>query len=399
MKHIVTAICLFVFLFTITYQAGAIPAFARKYQLSCQTCHNPAPRLKPFGDEFAGNGFKILDQEAPRYFLPTCDSELNLLRDLPLAIHLEGFLSLKEHTEQKFDFAAPYLVKIMSGGEITNSIAYYFYSYFDERGKVAGVEDAFIMFNDLLGLDLDMYVGQFQVADPLFNGELRLTLSDYEIYRLKPGLSRANLACDKGIMATFGLETRTEKVVSAVNGNGLTRADSNRVFDYDKYKNFSGMISQNIGEKLRLGAFAYYGNEVPELFSGPVNNIFYFSPDMTLYFSEKLEFNSQYLFRSDSDLQVSEEMPTVQFTKTQSGFAEAIYMPKGIESKWYFAGLLNYIESDLSGFYYRSATIHAAYLAKRNIRMAAEYTLLEKQSNLLKNQFSVGYSTAFYGLI
>lgn len=394
MKRLVTTICLFALVFAITNQAGAIPAFARKYQLSCQTCHNPAPRLKPFGDEFAGNGFKMLDQEAPRYFMPTGDSELNLLRDLPLAIRLEGFLSFKEHTEQKFDFAAPYLVKIMSGGELTNSIAYYFYFYFDERGEVAGVEDAFIMFNDLLGIDLDVYVGQFQVADPLFKGELRLTLSDYEIYRLKPGLSRTNLAYDKGIMATLGLETGTEIVVSVVNGNGLTRADRNRVFDYDKYKNFSGRVSQNIGEKLRLGAFAYYGKEAPELFSGPVNNIFYFGPDMTLTFGEKLEFNLQYLFRSDSDLQISEETPTVQFTKTQGGFAEVIYMPKGIESKWYFAGLLNYIESDLSGFDYRSATIHAGYLVKRNIRLAAEYTLLEKHSGSLKNQFSVGFSTA-----
>jgi len=394
MKRLVTTICLFALVFAITNQAGAIPAFARKYQLSCQTCHNPAPRLKPFGDEFAGNGFKMLDQEAPRYFMPTGDSELNLLRDLPLAIRLEGFLSFKEHTEQKFDFAAPYLVKIMSGGELTNSIAYYFYFYFDERGEVAGVEDAFIMFNDLLGIDLDVYVGQFQVADPLFKGELRLTLSDYEIYRLKPGLSRTNLAYDKGIMATLGLETGTEIVVSVVNGNGLTRADRNRVFDYDKYKNFSGRVSQNIGEKLRLGAFAYYGKEAPELFSGPVNNIFYFGPDMTLTFGEKLEFNLQYLFRSDSDLQISEETPTVQFTKTQGGFAEVIYMPMGIESKWYFAGLLNYIESDLSGFDYRSATIHAGYLVKRNIRLAAEYTLLEKHSGSLKNQFSVGFSTA-----
>jgi hypothetical protein len=395
MKRFVPTICLFALLLAITNHAWAIPAFARKYQLSCQTCHNPAPRLKPFGDEFAGNGFKMPDQDAPRYFIPTGDPELNLLRDLPLAVRLDGFLNFKENTEQKFDFAAPYLVKIMSGGELTNSIAYYFYFYFDERGEVAGVEDAFIMFNDLLGLDLDVYVGQFQVADPLFKGELRLTLSDYEIYRLKPGLSGTNLAYDKGIMATLGLETGTSFVVSVVNGNGLTRADRNRVFDYDKYKNFSGRVSQDIGEKLRLGAFAYYGKEAPAVLSGPVNNIIYFGPDMTLSFGEKLEFNLQYLFRSDSDLQISEETPAVQFTKTQGGFAEVIYMPLGIESKWYFAGLLNYIESDLNEFDYRSATIHAGYLVKRNIRLAAEYTLLEKETGSLKNQFSLGFSTAF----
>ncbi|MFN2313752.1 MAG: hypothetical protein ABR531_04805, partial [Bacteroidales bacterium] len=41
-------------------QADAIPAFARKYQISCQVCHSPAmPRLKAFGDEYTGDGFRM----------------------------------------------------------------------------------------------------------------------------------------------------------------------------------------------------------------------------------------------------------------------------------------------------------------------------------------------------
>ncbi len=43
--------------------SDAIPAFARKYQFSCSTCHAPAPRLKPFGEEFAARGFR---RAAPR---------------------------------------------------------------------------------------------------------------------------------------------------------------------------------------------------------------------------------------------------------------------------------------------------------------------------------------------
>ena len=31
----------------------AIPAFARKYSMSCKTCHSPFPYLKPYGNEFA----------------------------------------------------------------------------------------------------------------------------------------------------------------------------------------------------------------------------------------------------------------------------------------------------------------------------------------------------------
>ncbi len=84
----------------------------------------------------------------------------------------------------------PILLKFLSGGEITKNIAYYFYFFFSESGEVAGIEDAFVMFNNLFGTELDFYVGQFQVSDPLFKRELRLTFEDYMVYKASPGSSR-----------------------------------------------------------------------------------------------------------------------------------------------------------------------------------------------------------------
>ncbi len=40
-------------------QAQAIPAFARKYQTSCTTCHTAWPVLNPFGEAFRRNGFRF----------------------------------------------------------------------------------------------------------------------------------------------------------------------------------------------------------------------------------------------------------------------------------------------------------------------------------------------------
>src|SRR5262252_8770803 len=39
--------------------AQAIPAFARKYQTSCSTCHNDFPELNDFGEAFKKRGFKF----------------------------------------------------------------------------------------------------------------------------------------------------------------------------------------------------------------------------------------------------------------------------------------------------------------------------------------------------
>ena len=36
-----------------------IPAFARKYQTACSTCHSNYPELNDFGEAFKKNGFKF----------------------------------------------------------------------------------------------------------------------------------------------------------------------------------------------------------------------------------------------------------------------------------------------------------------------------------------------------
>jgi hypothetical protein len=188
MKQILRLLTLFAIFIFLAEQLQAIPAFARKYRMSCTTCHTPAaPALKPYGDEFAGNGFRLADEQSPRYYTETGDTKLSLVRELPIAVRLEGFVNYNLAGNEKTDFASPYLLKFMSGGEISERLSYYFYFYFSERGEVAGVEDAFLMYNNLFGIDFDISLGQFQVSDPLFKRELRLSLEDYVLYTSQIG--------------------------------------------------------------------------------------------------------------------------------------------------------------------------------------------------------------------
>ena len=39
--------------------AHAVPAFARKYQTSCQTCHIVFPKLNAFGEAFRLRGYRL----------------------------------------------------------------------------------------------------------------------------------------------------------------------------------------------------------------------------------------------------------------------------------------------------------------------------------------------------
>mgnify|MGYP001168808690 FL=1 len=377
-------------------KAAAIPAFARKYQISCQVCHSPgAPMLKPFGDEYAGAGFRMTEYESPRYFIQTGDDRLSLFRELPLAIRIDGFASLNFNDAGTVDFGSPFVVKILSGGELSDRLSYYFYFLMNERGEIAGLEDAFLMYSNVLNSGINLFIGQFQTSDPLFKGELRLTLEPYKIYGVKPENSSVDLKYDRGIMFDKGFSTGTTIVGEIVNGSGLGAAGEGYLFDKDKYKNFMLRINQSVGNSLSVGFFGYTGKEVisentPDPF---VNQVKMYGPDLALDIDGKLLLNVQYLWRTDSDVSDADGEVMLTDVKTQGGFAELIYAPRGDMSKWYFTGLVNWVDSDLDQLDYSSGTLHAGYLLRRNVRLVAEYTRIFSGDPYGK--LSAGFVSAF----
>ncbi|MEW6014202.1 MAG: hypothetical protein AB1690_02645 [Candidatus Zixiibacteriota bacterium] len=366
-------------------EAQAIPAFARKYSMSCTTCHAPYPRLKEYGDEFAGNGFVLKDKDAPRYFVETGDQKLSLIRELPFAVRLEGYTSYISASNRNLDFTSPYIAKLLSGGTLAKDISYYFYFFFSERGDATvGIEDAFVMFNNLFNSELDFYIGQFQISDPLFKRELRLTYEDYQVYKFRPGSSLINLAYDRGIMMTYGFASGTDVVLEVLNGNGLNAADEMHLYDNDKYKNLFGRVSQNMGEYLRVGGIGFYGKEKQEA----VNEVTMFGGDATIAYGP-LELNLQYLDRKDTDPDMT---GTDIDLKTRGGMAELIVNPHGDRSDWYLVALYNQIDSDRQDLKYQTLTGHIGYLLRTNVRLTGEvsYDIENEESRVV-----LGIITAF----
>jgi hypothetical protein len=360
--------------------------------MTCKTCHTPFPKLKDYGEEFAGNGFVIKDKDAPRYYVDTGDSFLSLLREVPVALRLEGFITYNNSATRQWDFTSPYILKFLSGGEITKNISYYFYFFFSERGEVAGIEDGFLMFNDLFGSDLDFYLGQFQVSDPLFKRELRLTFEDYQIYRTRVGDSKINLTYDRGVMLTYGFPSGTDFSVEILNGTGIGEANPFRNFDSDKHKNFVFRVSQDLGGYLRLGGFAYLGKEEE---NGIGNSLWFLAADATAS-AAPFELNLQYVERRDGNpsFAVFELLPP-EAIKTRGGFAELVYRPKGDDSRWYLTGLLNWVDSDIQALDYSSATFHLGRLLRRNVRATAEFTYVFDSVYQSHGRLALGLTTGF----
>src|SRR5688500_8625782 len=180
-------------------RADAIPAFARKYKTSCATCHSPFPRLNEFGERFAANGFQM-EGEQPRDTINTGDPLLRLQQTLPLAVRIDAYMAAYARArggQVAADQQTPWVVKLLSGGQVAEKISYYMYFLLAERGEVAGLEDAYVQFTDIGGSGVSVIAGQFQVSDPMFKRELRLEYDDYQPYRLRVGDIRADLTYDQ----------------------------------------------------------------------------------------------------------------------------------------------------------------------------------------------------------
>ena len=367
----------------------AIPAFARKYQFSCSTCHAPAPRLKPFGEEFAARGFRLEDpsQEPPRATHDLGDPTLRLMRDLPLAVRLEGYASFGEKEHLNADTQFPWLFKVLSGGQINEQFSYYFY-YIMEKGGGGGLEDAWIQINKPFKLPIDLAVGQFQVCDPLFKRELRLERFDYQIFKTHVGAANVDLTYDRGVIASWDFPGGVESVLQIVNGNGIGMADDFDNFDRDNLKNVAYRLAKSF-KKGRFGLFGYYGKEAG--LNDARNRTYYFGPDVVVDFSDRLQLSLQYLERRDDNPEFLAVKGASDW-KTRGGFAELIYLPLGPDGPWSVAGLYNDVDSDDPNARYRSLSLTVGRLLARNVRLTFD---LGREFKHQGTKFSAGLVTVF----
>lgn len=375
-------------------EAGAtIPAFARRYKVSCLLCHNPVPVLTDFGDRFAANGFRMAPGEVPGDTVATGDPLLTLVEDLGIAFRLDAYVREYVDGNAVTDFETPYSLKLLSSAPISKTISYYFYAFLFERGEVGGVEDAFITFNDIGGQPADLSVGQFQVSDPLFKRELRLEYEDYAVYRARMGDSPVDLTYDRGLLAAVDL-LGFGVTAQALNGNGRGAAQPNRRFDNDFGKNFALHVSRDLMAGVRVGGFGYFGRSTSESVRNETTMV---GVDATLA-RGPLELNLQYLHRNDDRPTFD---PAGGRTDLDGGFAELLVRPQG--SRWHGFALYNLVSatdpllslrlgeaSPLAR--YQTITGGAGYLLRRNFRVTGEATHDLEEGGV---RWALGFVSAF----
>lgn len=345
--------------------ARAIPAFARRYGVSCTLCHQPFPVLKGFGEEFAARGYAMPENaEPPGSTVDFGDSLLALPRDIPLSVRFDGFAALQNRKPQT-DFEAPWAVKLLAGGRIADGVSFFGY-YILEEGEPGTLEDLYLQFTDVFGLPVSVLAGQFQISDPIIKRELRLERLDYAILTTRVGASLVDLTYDRGV-ALMGDVGPARAVLSVTNGNGIG-GPIDEAFDKDKYKNVSLHLLGDVGP-LRVGAFGFWGKEAADAPGVGTNRTWYLGPQLSFALGELVQVSALYLERRDSNPTFTASHSEIA---TRGGFAEVVLHPGGSDGRFAVAALYNKVDSDLEASKAESFGLTSSWLFRRNVRLMAE---------------------------
>jgi hypothetical protein len=207
---ILTAGCL-LWILALTPRASAIPAFSRKYQTSCATCHNNYPELNDFGEAFKRNGFKfpkdddsfvkeppvLLGAKAQKEAFPNAIYPGEIPGTIPISFRYSGNFNYNSKQpaaiaatgfKPRTDLFAPNTLTFIAAGSFGQNISFWIDNDISTAGSGAGggLGDGYLKFDvgHYIGLPsraFNVRFGQFELDLP-FSQARTIYPSAYDIF-------------------------------------------------------------------------------------------------------------------------------------------------------------------------------------------------------------------------
>ena len=228
--------------------ARAIPVFAHRYGVTCQTCHNTVPQLNAFGQAFLAGGYTWpAGAKVPAPVFPVT-LKVNLAYSsapdpsgLPKAIVDE--------------------IEILTGGSAGKQVSYFVEQYAIDGGRIGRTRDAWLRYDSRLGQNENRWsvqAGQFTLPLPVDPESFRETLTHYAIFDQTGGANPFNFfdprqGVDLGY-ATHGFDLHA----LALNGHdpqsGLPRSGADSMFTAAYNRDAVTLSAYRYGGSRPLGA-------------------------------------------------------------------------------------------------------------------------------------------------
>jgi hypothetical protein len=184
------------------HDAHALPAFARRYQTACTTCHTQFPNLNPFGEAFRRNGYQFpagadleeikqppltLVSEARREMLPQSNWPADIASFPPIAFVLTGFVPIypdkatRPQGEEAITFDRMYAqAQVLVGARAGENISMFAGVNFATNSAVE-LSRGFIVFSNIIDGLLHARIGQFEPQIFSFSSYRRIAGPTYWI--------------------------------------------------------------------------------------------------------------------------------------------------------------------------------------------------------------------------
>jgi hypothetical protein len=297
-----------------TSDVHAIPAFARKYNMTCTTCHTAPPRLNTFGERFLENGYQLPGTEDGGSIGKKDLGDVSL-DDVAhyMGMRLRGNVlrnySFKQQNpalaepgiaENKTELGFPEVFSLFTAGTLSKNIGFFAELESNLKEKTTGIERAFLTFDNLLRNDVfHVRVGRFDPSATSSFSTLRQQL-DTIGESVNPDsnvVQRAALLPLATAAKFYGLRDRSGAVISPytpslynsvaetgieVRGRpfgdwflyqiGMLNGSHEQFGDSNKGKDFYGALRFDYARSMYFSAsvtgFAYIGNSNAMVFDG-----------------------------------------------------------------------------------------------------------------------------------
>jgi hypothetical protein len=172
-------IILTIFIFVLfPSNSEAIPAFARKTDMACSTCHTAWPALNPFGRQYKEHGYRLGHLEAPN---KTISKDLKWNDSLPVSVMLISRpYDKKKSGKQKI--RALHEVELMVAGPMGDKMSSFIEIEAEDedtnaRGFETGISSAALTYNAAEAAHVQFSWGSITWFDPYnsYSSHLRMT--------------------------------------------------------------------------------------------------------------------------------------------------------------------------------------------------------------------------------
>ena len=418
-------------------KASAIPAFARKYQTSCATCHNDFPELNDFGEAFKKNGFRfpkddetyvkeppvLLGAKALRQVFPDAIYPGEIPGSVPIGFRYSGFTQYRNRQPLQLGFVprtdlfAPNTFTIIAAGTFSPTISFWIDDDVSSGGSGAdgGLGDGYLKVDDIghyLRLPknaLNVRFGQFELDLP-FTQARGINLSSYDIYEQAASAGVLGTTANPFVFSETqrGVEIggypnngNFEWSFSLLNGNNSDPASRNSKDIYFRVSQrfnlerdpkqraevqAAGPAGPRDHTSIRFGFFGYHGKnalnlnrvDFPEF--GTIYEPFYRLGGDVRFKYRQLEIYGLGMFGHDTNLIPDADTLTLQHgvpVTFSGGFGQAEY--------WFYPWLIGIMRYDLVNSpadFYNGVSQHFSrnrfspgfqILVRANIKVAFEY--------------------------